>query len=291
MSWLPKQSIQEVAEGIVTVVHGDGEVGVSNASFIIEGDRAFVVDTMTFPEMASSIVREVARRRAHVETVLNTHHHIDHMGGNKLFADAQIFAHPESIRSLQRLGFPTKVYDRLMPQFRGRFDGLELVIPAPMQESLTIPRGGEFHIFMPAHTAADTVVWFPQSRVLLSGDICFIDVVPLSVNGLISGWIEALDALIALKPDRVVPGHGPIGTLADLINLRSYFADIQRIGREAVAQRLSLQDALSLFDPGPLGDWIESERHEINLERVMQEAQGQISRQDLSAMPQSARKP
>ena len=290
MSWLPKQRLQEVAEGIVTVVHGDGEVGVSNASFIIEGERAFVVDTMTFPDMASSIVREIAHRRAHVETVLNTHHHIDHMGGNKLFTDAQIFAHPESIRSLRRLGFPTKVYDRLMPQFRGRFDDLELVIPSPIQEQLTIPYGGELHIFTPAHTAADTAVWFPQSRVLLSGDICFIGVVPLAVHGLISAWIEALDALIALKPDIVVPGHGPIGTLEDLVNLRNYFADIQRIGRQAVAEHLSLRDALSLFDPGSLGDWIESERHEINLERVMQEAQGEISRQDLSAMPLTARK-
>src|SRR5215472_15367508 len=133
MSWLPKQRLQEVGEGIVTLVHGNGEVGVSNASFIIEGDRAFVVDTMTFPEMASNMAREIARRNARVETVLNTHHHIDHIGGNKLFADAQIVAHPESIRSLQRLGFPVRGYDRLMPQFRGRFDELELLIPTPIQ--------------------------------------------------------------------------------------------------------------------------------------------------------------
>jgi len=285
MSWLPRQRLHEVAEGIFSIVHGDGGIGVSNASFVIEGDRAFVVDTMTFPEMAASMAREIAHRGARVETVLNTHHHIDHIGGNKLFAEAQIFAHPQSIHSLQRLGFPVKVYNRLMPQFSGRFDDLELVVPAPMQEQLTVPRGGEIHIFTPAHTAADTAVWFPEARVLLSGDICFIGVVPLSVNGLISAWIEALDALIALKPERVVPGHGPIGTLVDLVNLRNYFAEVQRIGQWAVAEHLELQDALSLFDPGPLGDWIEPERHKINLERVMQEAQGQISRQDLSAMP------
>jgi glyoxylase-like metal-dependent hydrolase (beta-lactamase superfamily II) len=290
MTWLPRQRLQEVAEGIFTLVHGHGEVGVSNASFIIEGDRAFVVDTMTFPEMASSMAYEIARRSARVETVLNTHHHIDHMGGNKVFADAQIFSHPESIRSLQRLGFPTKLYDKLIPQFCGRFDDLELVIPSPIQGQLAIPRGGELHVFTPAHTAADTTVWFPQSRVLLGGDICFVGVVPLCTNGLISGWIEALDALIALKPERVVPGHGSVGTLVDLVNLRHYFADIQRIGHQAVAEHLSPKNALSLFDPGPLGDWIESERHEINLERAMQEAQGEISRQDLSVMPRSARK-
>jgi len=287
MSWLPKQHLREVAEGITTVIHGDGEIGVSNASFVIEGDRALVVDTMTFPEMASSMAQEIARRKVRVETVLNTHHHIDHMGGNKLFVNAQIFAHPESIHSLQRLGFPTEVYDRLMPRFCGHFDDLELVIPIPMQGHLAIPHEGKLYTFMPAHTAADTVVWFPTSGVLLTGDICFIGVVPLSVNGLISAWIEALDILIALKPKIVVPGHGPIGTLMDLVNLRDYFADIQYVGRGVVAQHLSLQDALSLFDPGPLGDWIESQRHKINLERAIQEAQGKISHQDLSAIPRS----
>src|SRR5215469_2300162 len=136
MSWLPKQNLQEVADGIVAIVHGRGEIGVSNASFIVEDERAFVVDTMTFSEMASGMAHEIARRNAHVETVLNTHHHIDHIGGNKLFADAQVFAHPESIGSLRRLGFPASVYNRLMPQFAGRFDDLELVIPTPIQQPL-----------------------------------------------------------------------------------------------------------------------------------------------------------
>jgi glyoxylase-like metal-dependent hydrolase (beta-lactamase superfamily II) len=291
MSTWPTQHIQEVADEIVTVIHGRGEVGVSNASFVIEDGRAFVVDTMTFPEMAANMVRDIARRGAHVETVLNTHHHIDHMGGNKLFQDAKLLAHPKSILAVQRLGFPTKIYDRLMPQFRGRFDDLELVIPAPVQEPLALPRGGELHVFQPAHTSADTAVWFPETRVLLAGDISFINVVPLSVNGLISGWIKALDALIELKPAIVVPGHGPVGTITDLITLRDYFTALERSGRQAVAEHLSLRDALTLFDPGPLGEWIEAERHEINLERAMQEAQGEISDRDLSTMPRSARKP
>ncbi len=290
MSKWPVQHIQEVADGIVTIIQGHGEVGVSNASFVVEDGHAFVVDTMTFPEMTTNMVREIARRRARVETVLNTHHHIDHMGGNKLFQNAKLLAHPESIRAVQRLGFPAKIYDRLMPQFSGRFDDLELVLPAPIQEPLIPPRGGELHVFQPAHTAADTTVWFPEARVLLAGDICFINVVPLSVNGLISGWIRALDALIALKPAIVVPGHGPVGTLADLITLRDYFIALERGGRQAVAEHLSLQNALALFNPGPLSDWIEAERHEINLERAMQEARGEISARDLSTMPSSARK-
>jgi cyclase len=287
----PTQKIQEIADGIFTVIHGNGEVGVSNANFIVEGKHAFVVDTMAFPEMTEQMAREIARHGAHVDTVFNTHHHIDHIGGNKLFADAQIFAQPESIRAHEQLGFPTKIYDRLMPQFSGLFDQLELATLTPVPEHFTLPHGGELHVFKAAHTAADTAVWFPESRILLTGDIGFIKVVPLSVNGLISGWIAALDSLIALNPAVVVPGHGPVGTVEDLVTLRNYFGEIERIGRSAVAEQISLAEALTQLHPGPLSEWIESLRHEINLDRVMQEARGEISPTDLSRLPPSALKP
>lgn len=291
MSAWPRQRVREVGDGIVTIVHGHGEVGVANASFIVEGKHAMVIDTMTFPEMASGIVDEVARRGAHVDAVLNTHHHIDHMGGNSLFGDVPIVAHPASIQALQQLGLPSARYDHLMPQFRGRFDTLVLSMPEPMHDQFVPPRGGVVRAFPAAHTPTDLAVWFPTSRVLVAGDLCFIGVTPLAVNGLISGWIAALDALIALQPVAVVPGHGPIGTGADLEVLRDYFLAIQHIGRGAVAQNLSSQSALALLDTGPHSEWIEPERNLINLERAMQEASGEIDRMNLSAMPPSTRQP
>lgn len=288
-SW-PTQKISEVADGIFTVVHGQGEVGVSNASFVIEKERAFVIDTMTFPEMATRMADEIARHGARVETVLNTHHHIDHMGGNKVFAAAQVISHPRSISALQKLGLPAPIYDRLMPQFKDRFAELELLIPAPLPEQVALPQEGRLLAFTPAHTPADVAVWFPHTRTLLTGDICFKGVVPLAVNGLISGWIEALDALIALNPAVIVPGHGAIGTLDDLYTLRAYFTSLQHLGQQVVLQNLELEDALASFDPGPLATWIESDRHMVNLERVIQEVRGEISRSDLSAMPHSSHK-
>lgn len=291
MSTWPRQQVCEVADGIVTIVHGHGEVGVANASFIVEGKHAMVIDTMTFPEMATGIVREIAQRGTHVDAVLNTHHHIDHVGGNSLFADVPIVAHPASVQALQQLGLPSVRYDRLMPQFRGRFDTLVLSMPEPRLDQLVPPRGGVVRAFMAAHTATDLAVWFPASRVLIAGDLCFIGVTPLAVNGLISGWIAAIDTLIALQPAVVVPGHGPIGTGEDLKVLRDYFLAIQRVGRAAVAQNLSSQDALALLDTGPFAEWLESERNLINLERAMQEAVGEIHPMNLSVMPPSTRQP
>ncbi len=285
MAYWPKQSIVEVADGIVAVLNGKGEIGVSNAACIIERERAFVVDTMTFPEMAEGMVREIARRGAHADIVLNTHHHIDHIGGNKAFADARIVGHPSSIRYLQQLGLPVSLYDSLMPQFRGRFRDIELVIPEPAIDQLTLPRGGELHIFTPAHTLADLTVWFPESRVLLTGDVGFVGVTPLTVHGLISAWIEALDTLLALEPAVVVPGHGAIGSSQDLLRQRDYLSAIYRQGQRAVEEAISLEEALASFDASPFADWLEADRTRINLERAMKEVRGEIHRDNATALP------
>jgi len=288
MSTWPSQSLKEVAEDIYTVVHGQGEVGVSNASFVLEEGRAFVIDTMTFPEMAQNMATDIARHGAHVETVLNTHHHIDHMGGNQVFAETNLLAHPITITTAQKLGLPAMIYDHLMPQFRGLFTGRELTMPAPLPMKLRLPQGAELLPFTSAHTPADVAVWLPRTRTLIAGDICFNRVVPLAVNGLISGWQEAIETLIELEPETVVPGHGPIGTLSDLYTLQDYFIRLQILGRTAVEAQISLEDALAELDPGPLGEWLEQKRHEVNLERAMQEARGEISRDFLAVMPASA---
>jgi len=287
MSVLLHQRIIEVADGIIVILNGNGGMGVSNASCVIDGDKAFVVDTMTFPEMAEGMVREIARRGAHTDMVLNTHPHIDHVGGNKAFADARIVSHPASVSFLQRLGLPVKMYDRLMPHFRGRFDNLELVIPEPAIDQLRLPRGGELYVFTPAHTLADLAVWFPESRVLLAGDISFIGVTPLAVHGLLSGWIEAIDTLLALNPEVIVPGHGAIGSCHELRAQRDYLAALYRMGQLAVEENLSLEDALAAFDAGPAAEWLEADRTSLNLERAIQEVRGEINRQDISMLPPS----
>lgn len=65
-----------------------------------------------------------------------------------------------------------------------------------------------------AHTPGDSFVWLPQQRVLFGGDIVYIDrmlVVGAQSNS--RDWLTAFDALAALKPEVLVPGHGPVTTL------------------------------------------------------------------------------
>jgi glyoxylase-like metal-dependent hydrolase (beta-lactamase superfamily II) len=60
-----------------------------------------------------------------------------------------------------------------------------------------------------AHTPGDTYVWLPEQRVVFTGDIVYVDrllgVGPMSRS---ATWLQAFEAVAALDPGHVVPGHG-----------------------------------------------------------------------------------
>lgn len=289
MTLWPQQQIQEVAEGIIVVLHGRGEAGIANASCVFEQGQALVVDTMTFPEMTDGLLRAIASRAALVTAVLNTHHHIDHTGGNRAFAGTPIVAHSRTVQELERMAtLPASFYDQILPNFRGQFADVQIQLPDTSPEHFTLPQGGELQAFQGAHSPADLAVWLPRSRVLLAGDLSFIGVTPMAAHGLLSGWIKALDRLIELQPAVVVPGHGHVGNVQDLIDLRTYFQAVFAMAQRVVSEALAPEDALSQLEGGPVADWIEGGRTRLNLERAVAEIRGEISPDNLVVLKMRA---
>jgi glyoxylase-like metal-dependent hydrolase (beta-lactamase superfamily II) len=99
----------------------------------------------------------------------------------------------------------------------------------------------------------------PDARVVFAADVAFVGSTPVMWAGPLDGWLRALDAIEALEPDVVVPGHGPVTDLAGLATLRAYWTYIdaaarQREGRkpEAVAREIGTSDD---YSAQPFGDW------------------------------------
>ena len=81
------------------------------------------------------------------------------------------------------------------------------------------------------HTKGDTVVWLPQDRVLLSGDLVEFDATPYAGDAYFKDWPQTLENVAALKPLGLVPGRGPalLGeaqVAAGLGATRSFIADL-----------------------------------------------------------------
>ena len=82
----------------------------------------------------------------------------------------------------------------------------------------------------PAHTPGDSFVWLPQKNTVFTGDIVYVErLLGVLEFSSIANWPKAFEAIAALNPDHLVPGHGGPTTLARakaetydyLMNLRS----------------------------------------------------------------------
>lgn len=290
MTHLPTQTITEVADHLFAMVHGQGEGGVSNAAFLVAEGQVLLIDSTVCWSSADALAQRI-QRHGPLQAVILTHKHIDHIGGSERFAALGIpvvaaAACLPSIREMQHR-FSPDTAKRIMPQFKEAFETMRFPQLAELPDNLLPRYGGLARVFPAAHTPADLAIWFPTTRVLVCGDLGFFGVTPLAADGLISGWIAALDALMALEPLAVIPGHGPVGRMQDLLVLQGYFRTLGRLASEAVTQGWSLDEAYRHFDQRPVEAWLEPARHRINLERAMQEARGEISANQLLPWPAS----
>jgi glyoxylase-like metal-dependent hydrolase (beta-lactamase superfamily II) len=154
-------------------------------------------------------------------------------------------------------------------------------IPLPdvtFDDSLTLYYGDtevQLLHYGPAHTFGDTMVYFPQTKVLFAGDVAFFYAMPL-VGGKVGSWIEVIDRVKDLDIELIIPGHGPAGGMRELEDEREYFEFVMEQARSCFERGMSVEDASKEIDPGPYAEWPESERFVANVAVAYRELRGEI---------------
>jgi glyoxylase-like metal-dependent hydrolase (beta-lactamase superfamily II) len=93
----------------------------------------------------------------------------------------------------------------------------------------------ELKLAGPAHTPGDSLVWLPRERIVFAGDLVFVErMLGVQDHSSSRGWIEAFDAMAALAPRVVIPGHGPA-------------TDLARAGRDTRDYLVFLRQAVGAF--------------------------------------------
>lgn len=123
----------------------------------------------------------------------------------------------------------------------------------------------------PAHTKGDIIVHFPKQKILSTSDILFIDGIPIFWEGPVENLIKACDLIIALKPDIIVPGHGPITNVKGVEKIKEYYTFIFKEGKKRFEKGMPILEAALDINLGEFDMWGEKERNAANIYAIYRE--------------------
>jgi cyclase len=284
--------LREIATDVYACLQEERGLGTSNSG-LVNRDGGLVVDTFwDLPHTREMIATYERVWRAPARRVVNTHHNGDHAWGNQLFPDAEIIGHrlcaasfgkerPEFMQALRNAGGSEDPMLRGMARQLADWDftGVELRPPTTLvDERLDLDLGGiavELLYVGPAHTAGDVIVHLPRERVVFAGDILFRLCTPVGWEGTYDRWIAALDAIVALDPVAIVPGHGPISGVEGPREMKAYLEYVRGECRRLHDAGLAPLEAAKRIDLGPYARWTEPERILFQVERAYRELRGE----------------
>jgi glyoxylase-like metal-dependent hydrolase (beta-lactamase superfamily II) len=217
-------------------------------------DGIFLVDSEFAPlhDKIIAAIRQISP--APIRFMVNTHVHGDHTGGNEAMGKmgVTILARPE-------------LRNRLEHPNPGANGAPVLSAPAPAlplityNANTTIHMNGEDIQLIPvraAHTDGDTMVFFPEENVLMTGDF-FRSVgypnIDRGNGGSLNGMIAGLGAAAGLcDPDtKVVPGHGPVTDRNGITAQHDLLVEVRDRIEKQVKQGMTLEQVLASH---PLAD-------------------------------------
>jgi cyclase len=220
-----------------------------NLALSIGDDAAFLVDDQ-FAPLSARIKAAIANiSKKPVKFVLNTHWHGDHTGGNESFgrAGSVIVAHENVRRRLSTEQFSSFAAGPIPASPKAALPVVTFVSDVTFHLN-----GDEIHAFhVPrSHTDGDTIVHFRRANVIHLGDVFFNRMYPFIDTGSGGSWagtIAAVDKVLAIAGDdtKLVPGHGPLATRADLLAYRQMLLTVGERLQALARDGRSLQDAIA----------------------------------------------
>ena len=99
-----------------------------------------------------------------------------------------------------------------------------------------------------AHTEGDVVVYLPDDKVLMTGDMLTAGL-PYMGDGYVNDWIATLERLKSLDFDWIVPGHGdPYQDRERIDHLQAYFRDLWAQAVSLHGRGVTAEDAAAQID-------------------------------------------
>ncbi len=210
----------------------------ANSTFLVSEKGVLVVDTGLNAQEGRKLLDEIRKvSAAPVRWIVNTHYHPDHRGGNGVVGPDAIVISTAFTRTQAGSAAPGYALNETVGS-----NGLTLYVG-----------NHEVEIYAPgpAHTMGDLLVYFPDQHAIATGDLFLTNSCPAMDKGDLENWIAALNQIIFMSVDYVVPGHFALAGKKELTHFRDYLAQLRKqVGRmyhngaslEEVKKNISLTD-------------------------------------------------
>src|SRR5213593_4924176 len=202
--------------GIGTDLYAFTAEGDPNSAVIVGDDGCLVFDAQATPAMAHKVIERVRTvTDKPIKYVVLSHYHAVRVLGASAYEPQHIIASQDTYDLIVERGEQDKASE--IGRFPRLFRNVESVPPGMTWPTITFT--GKMTLWLGklevqllqlgrGHTKGDTVVWLPQDRVLLSGDLVEFDATPYAGDAYFKDWPRTLEKLAALRPAALVPGRG-----------------------------------------------------------------------------------
>ncbi len=246
----------EVSPGIFMLMGVDGFTGGNIGLSVGEDGIVMIDDSMPpFLDKMNSAIKSITNKP--VDFLINTHVHGDHTGNNEAVGKngTHIVAHENLRRHLLKKGVATQEGNKPAPK-----DALPVIT---FSHSMDFHLNGEdAHIFhvSHAHTDGDAVIHFKNANVIHAGDTFFNGLFPyidLASGGSVDGYIKAQQKILSISNDKtkIIPGHGPLASKADLQKANDMLVDAKKIIAKLIKKG---QDEEQIVKADPLNQYAEA---------------------------------
>lgn len=226
--------------------------GVSMLAF--QSESGMLLVDAAYEQTGNKVMAQLKKiGDADIEYIINTHYHGDHTGGNKpLGKDAVIISH--------------NYVKEILSKDRGKGERKQKAFPSYAQPNITFNDSLTLYFnnypvrlthLCGGHTAGDILVYFPEQKVLATGDLVFADKFPyvdLQHGGNALRYLEQVKKITKRFPDDliIVGGHGPVYSMKDLQNYYLTLTETVRVIRQAKEEG---QTVKQMKENRILSDW------------------------------------
>lgn len=218
-----------------------------NSVFLDGPEGLILIDTGRHPEHQAKLLAYARERGRPIAAIVNTHWHLDHVGGNSeiraAYPKAPVYGStavegalagffPQSRKSAEEYLASGQAGPELTAEIKGDFAAMEdlaaLRATRPVTRSGTVRVAGRrlrLNLARFAATEGDVWVYDERSQLLVAGDLV-VGPVPFFDTGCPEGWRKALGEIAATPFVTLVPGHGEPMSRHQFLQWRTAFDNL-----------------------------------------------------------------